>query len=249
MKKGNPNTASTGKAFTWIALGILILGGSMIVSMLWQKNLRIQSIEVKGNYFTSTDDILAAYPIPLHSHSDSLDLGTLVQELESLDYIQKVTPYINALGTLTVTVVERSPIALLIDGDNEIYIDAFGVKLPIIPSKQLNLPLVYGFDSTMNSDTISLKEFTQIRNFLVSAKNNQFGWITISEVAFDPLEGVIALSHENGVQLLFGTNNFDEKLQKWETFYSKVIAYKGIQTMQKIDLRFVDQIITQEEES
>jgi cell division septal protein FtsQ len=249
VKKGNPNTTSSRKAFTWMAIVIFILVGSMIVSMLWQQNLRIQSIQVKGNHFTSEDDILAAYSIPLNSRSDGLDLGALVQELESLDYVQKVIPYINALGTLIITVVERTPIALLIDGDNESYIDAYGVKLPIIPTKQHNLPLVYGFDATMDSSTISSQEFTQIRDFLVSAKNNQFGWITISEVAFDPLEGVIALSHENGVKLLFGKDNFDQKLQKWETFYSKVIAYKGIQTMQKIDLRFVDQIITQEEES
>ena len=80
----------------------------------------------------------------------------------------------------------------------------------------------------------------------MSALNNQFGWVTISEVIYDEYEGVIAMSHENGVKLLFGTDDYDQKFKNWEVFYSEVIAYKGIQAMQQIDLRFTDQVITRE---
>ena len=48
-------------------------------------------------------------------------------------------------------------------------------------------------------------------------------WTTLSEVAFNPIEGVVALSHENGVKLLFRTESFTNKLANWELFYTQVI--------------------------
>lgn len=99
----------------------------------------------------------------------------------------------------------------------------------------------------MNSDTLSSEAFVQIRDFLVSALNNPLGWTTISEIAFDPYDGVVALSHENGVKLLFGRNEFDIKLRNWEAFYADIISVKGINSMQQVDLRFTNQVVTRED--
>lgn len=70
--------------------------------------------------------------------------------------------------------------------------------------------------------------------------------MTISEVAYNKEEGVVALSQENGVKLLFGSNDFRIKLENWEAFYTEVIRVKGIQTMQQVDLRFTNQVVTRE---
>ncbi len=246
MSKKNSNSTSSNKVLPWAALVILILGGSIITAMYWQQNLRVKTVVVEGNYFTPVDDVVSVSGIQIGVHPDSLDLGTAIQRIESLDYVHNATLYVDALGKVKITTRERFPIALLIQGDNEIYVDAHGVKLPIIQEKQRNLPLVYGFDARLNADTLSSEEFYQVRDFLVSAIRNQFGWATISEVVYDPNDGVIALSHENGVKLVFGQNDFDQKFKNWEVFYSEVIAYKGIQTMQQVDLRFADQVVTRE---
>ncbi len=249
MSKTKTHSVSTKKVLPWAALVILILGGSIMTAMYWKQNLRVNSIVVEGNYFTPTENVISISGIEVGVHPDSLDLGNAIQRIETLDYVHHATPYVDALGKVKITTRERFPIALLIQGDQEIYVDAYGVKLPIIPEKQRNLPLVYGFDAKMNSDTLSSLEFNQVRDFLVSAIRNQFGWATISEVVYDPNEGVIALSHENGVKLLFGQNDFDQKFKNWEAFYSEVITYKGIQSMQQVDLRFADQVVTREVES
>ena len=246
MIKNTSHNTSTSKVLPWAALVILILGGSIITAMYWQQNLRVKLVAVEGNYFTPAEDVISASGIDIGVHPDSLDLDGAMMRIESMDYIQSATPYVDALGKVKITTRERFPIALLIQGNNEIYVDAYGVKLPIIEDKQRNLPLVYGFDARMNTDTLSSQEFIQVRDFLVSAIRNQFGWATISEVVYDPNDGIIALSHENGVKLIFGQNDFDQKFKNWEVFYSEVIAYKGIQTMQQVDLRFTDQVVTRE---
>jgi hypothetical protein len=88
--------------------------------------------------------------------------------------------------------------------------------------------------------------FLQVRDFLMKAKINGFGWTTISEVAFDQTDGVVALSQENGVKLIFGRNDFEMKLDNWKAFYKQVVRTKGIQTMQQVDLRFSNQVVTRE---
>jgi hypothetical protein len=65
-------------------------------------------------------------------------------------------------------------------------------------------------------------------------------------VVFDEIDGVVALSHENGVKLLFGRNEFETKLENWKAFYTEVIRTKGIDAMRQVDLRFTNQVVTHE---
>jgi hypothetical protein len=134
----------------------------------------------------------------------------------------------------------------LVGGAVERYTDAEGVQLPVLTGKTVDVPLMYGFSSIRQTDTLKTTDFIQLARFLEEAKEHNFAWATLSEVAFDPQEGVVALSHENGVKLLFGTDSFTNKLANWELFYTQVIRETGIARIAQIDLRFNDQIITRE---
>lgn len=134
---------------------------------------------------------------------------------------------------------------MIINGSERIYVDAEGVKLPILEGKTRDVPLLYGYN-TNKSDTLKRDGFLQVRNFLMQAKIDGFGWATISEVAFDKDIGVVALSYENGVKLIFGQNEFELKLDNWKAFYAQVVKTKGINKMQQVDLRFTNQVVTRE---
>lgn len=239
----------TKKVLPWAALTLLFLGSSFIAAHYWQQNLKVESVLVEGNYFTTTDEIVEVAAIELGTKPDSINLSLVSEAVTKLDYIHSVIPYIDAIGRVKLTIRERLPIALLVKGSSELYVDAYGVKLPVIAGKNQNVPLVYGFNAQSTRDTLNTESFKQVRDFLVQAMNNPFTWATISEVVYTPYEGVVALSHENGVKLLFGHHQFAEKIENWEIFYTEVIRSKGIQSMQQIDLRFIDQVVTREVDS
>jgi cell division septal protein FtsQ len=224
----------------------MVIGIAVLAALYWNRNVTVNEMEITGNYYTTSEEIEAKAAVPFGIQPDSLDLQGLVDRVESLHYVQKVTPYIEPSGDLDLTIHERQPIALLIKGSDRVYVDAEGVRLPILEGKTLDLPLVYGFRAAVLRDTLQTKEFQQIRDFLVGARINKFGWATISEVAYNKEEGVVALSHENGVKLIFGNNDFETKLRNWEAFYSDVIRTKGIRHMQQVDLRFMNQVVTRE---
>lgn len=223
----------------------MVTGIAVLAAMYWNRNVTIQDVQVNELYFTEYEEIKKAAAVPMGIKPDSLNLDALIQRVEKLDYIRSATPYVEPSGDLQINVSEREPIALLVSGSNRKYVDAEGVRLPILEGKTRNVPLLYGY-SAISTDTIKTESFVQVRDFLMQAKIDGFGWTTISEVVFDEAEGVVALSHENGVKLIFGRNDFETKLENWKAFYAQVVKTKGIDAMRQVDLRFTNQVVTRE---
>lgn len=223
----------------------MVTGIAVLAAMYWNRNVTVQEVKVNDLTFTQYEDIKHAAAVPMGIKPDSLDLTEVSQRVERLDYVRSVVPYIEPNGNLRLNVSERLPIALLINGSGKMYVDAEGVRLPILDTQTQDVPILYGFNTSV-TDTLKNEPFLQVRDFLMKAKIDGFGWTTISEVAFDETDGVVALSHENGVKLLFGRNNFEHKLENWKAFYAQVIKTKGIQSMQQVDLRFTNQVVTRE---
>ncbi|MFY0683671.1 MAG: cell division protein FtsQ/DivIB [Balneola sp.] len=224
----------------------MVVGIAVLAAIYWNKNVTVDEVTFSGNTMTDSEELYKTANVPLGIHPDSLDLSGVVNRVEKIDYVKTAIPYIEPSGELNIQITERKPIALLIENERKVYVDSEGIKLPLIDGKSFDLPLVYGFNASANNDTLNSQAFKQISSFLLDAQRNKFGWITISEVAYNEEEGVVALSQENGVKLLFGSNDFQTKLENWEAFYTEVIRVKGIQAMQQVDLRFTNQVVTRE---
>ncbi len=229
----------------WLTFIAMLCALAVITAAYWDNTLTVQQITVQGLHFTEEAEILNIAGNSIGINTDSLALQTLVTAISQLNYVKTVVPFVEPNGTLRLNITEREPIALLIDGSKRVYTDEDGVKLPIVAGKNRNVPLLYGFSAEAD-DTLNSTAFLQIKDFLVQARANGFGWATISEVAFDESQGVVALSHENGVKLVFGRNDFSLKLENWEAFYAQVILTKGINSMREVDLRFINQVVTHE---
>ncbi|MGN8226151.1 cell division protein FtsQ/DivIB [Gracilimonas sp. BCB1] len=239
------NQGSNKSLLPWITTVLMVTGIAVLAALYWNRNVTVQDVQVNSLYYTDYEQLKQAADIPLGIKPDSLDLNEVVQRVEKLDYVRSVKPYIEPSGDLRLTVAERQPIALLVNGPDRMYVDAEGVRLPILDGKTQDVPLLYGYSAT-SDDTIKTEDFAQVRDFLMRAKIDGFGWTTISEVVYDETDGVVALSHENGVKLLFGRNDFQTKLENWKAFYTEVIRTKGIQAMRQVDLRFTNQVVTHE---
>lgn len=232
------------KAMSWIA-GALLLAGLGVIGGFWlDQNTRISGVEFRQNHFTPEQDLLGVIDPPEGELADSIDVSGMFASLKSLPYVDDVSLSMNRRGILTFTVREHEPLAMLVNGSQRSYVSRSGVVLPLIPGKASDVPLVYGFSAGAPADTLQSDSFRQVSDFLQEARENEFGWITISEVTWNEREGVVALSHENGVRLVFGQDQFRERLRNWEAFYGEVVAVKGIGSFNRIDLRFRNQIVT-----
>lgn len=232
------------KNVIWVLLSLALLTVAVLGGLYIEKKTRIDAVNFEGNYYTDTESLENALDSPVGMLADSVAFDSLFMELKTLPYVDDVTVSMGIRGTLTFSIYEREPFAMLVDGNRRVYLAAGGIKLPVVPEKVRDVPLVYGFSANPLKDTLKTDEYKQVEDFLVAAKDNDLGWITISEVSWNDSEGVVALTYENGVKLLFGRNQFKEKMKNWEAFYTDVISKKGMGSFSSIDLRFRDQIVT-----
>lgn len=228
----------------WIFLSLALLTGAVLGGLYIESNTQIEAVKFEGNYYTDVESLENALESPVGMYADSVSFENLFMDLKTLPYVKDATVSMGIRGTLTFRIYEREPFALLVDGNRKVYLSEGGLKLPIIPEKVKDVPLVYGFSARSLKDTLKSDSYRQVEDFLIAAKENDLGWITISEVSWNESEGVVALTYENGVKLLFGRDLFEEKIKNWEAFYTDVVSQKGMGSFTSIDLRFKDQIVT-----
>jgi cell division septal protein FtsQ len=209
----------------------------------------IRDVVVSGVVFTSEKAILEAAQISHGTHVDSIQFLPAIARLERLPYVNKAGIRVSATGRMTISVTEREPIGLFLQGSRRFYIDAQGVKLPITPGKSINVPLVYGIPIGGLRDTLKSAEFLLLRDFLVTARQYPVAAHTLSEVAWTTNEGIIALSSENGIKVIFGSDRFPNGLRNWDMFYTQVVSRRGPDQFTQIDLRYQGQVVTRETKS
>jgi cell division septal protein FtsQ len=228
----------------WIFLSLALLTGAILGGLYIESNTIIEAVKFEGNYYTDSESLENALESPVGMYADSISFDSLFMDLKTLPYVKDATVSMGIRGTLTFRIREREPFAMLVDGNRRVYLSEGGIRLPVIPEKVKDVPLVYGFSARSLKDTLKSDSYRQVEDFLIAVKENELGWITISEVSWNESEGVVALTYENGVKLLFGRDQFEEKIKNWEAFYTDVVSTKGIGSFTSIDLRFKDQIVT-----
>lgn len=231
---------------SWIAAVTLIAGLAVIAGIYFEQNTRITGIEFNGQYYTDEQELVEKIESPVGILADSVNYTKLFSELNTLPYVKDLRVNMTMRGKLSFTVIEHQPIALLVNNSDRSYVAKGGVKLPIIPERAPDVPLVYGFPALFSSDTLKTDAWKEVEEFLTTAKQSNITWNTISEVAWNEYEGVVALSHENGVRLVFGRELYANRLKQWEIFYSEVVSRKGISAFRSIDLRYRNQIVAHE---
>lgn len=248
-KEKGTDTASTSSSspLPWIAGAIFTLGLAVMAGLYLSSTMTIERVQFSGNHFVSTSD-LEKIKVPTGIKPDSMDFGRIMNRFEQIPYVKQADISVEPSGNLMVNVTERQPIALLAEGDKKIYVDQEGIRLPMVLGKTVDLPILYGFSAAPMNDTLKSKAFKTASEFLMSVRKNKVSNATISEVAWTKKEGIVALTNQNGVKLVFGKGDFDTRLRNWEAFYGEIIKQKGIEKMRSIDLRFEGQIVTREKE-
>lgn len=235
---------SGGRLF--IAVLILAIAGGISLGTYSNRMANVKSIEVSGNWFTESAAIITKAGIPINVSPDSISFIETIVRIESLPYVKEAMLRKRPSGKMEINVTERQPIGLLINGSRHHYFDEDGVILPIIAGKPVDVPLVYGLGAGSIADTLKSEGFRDIRNFLIIARNDIVAASTLSEIVWTKDEGIVALSTENGIRIVFGNVNPEEGIRNWNLFYTQVIAVRGSSQFNSVDLRFDGQIVTKE---
>lgn len=245
-ENNNKASVKSFNAMPWVAGAVLMVGLAALAGLYWNKTMTVKNVSFQGLYFLTEEELGSKVQIPTGVKPDSLDFLSIIKQVEEIPYVKYADVQVEPGGNLVIEITERKPIALLANGNEKIYVDQDGIRLELKLGKSVDVPILYGFEAKPMQDTLKSKAFYAVRDFLTEVQKQQVSNATISEVAWTKDQGVVALTNENGVKLVFGKNDFKTRLRNWEAFYGEVIKTKGIASMREIDLRFRGQIVTQE---
>lgn len=231
----------------YVFLAVIAVGIAIYTGYISQQSMSITQVTVEGTYFVKPEAVIRQVHLKKGINADSLNYLKIITSVEKLPYVKQAYLHIVPPHELVVRVEERQPAAMLVNGQNKIYVDLDGVKLPIIEGKSRNVPLVYGFRASGAGDTLKSDDFESVADFLKAANQYPLAKAMISEIVCTPDDGIVALTQPDGVKLIFGKKNFDRKFSYWKAFYRQVISGKGLSHFYSVDLRYRGQVVTRDE--
>ncbi|MCX7983802.1 MAG: FtsQ-type POTRA domain-containing protein [Bacteroidetes bacterium] len=232
-----------------IGLGVLlaVVVGAVCMAHVWKTSLVVKQCVVEGNRLVASNEIVQLMGVQPGIPLFKVDLSEVQANVLNHYYVKEAIVKRNLPHTITVTVVERVPIAILNVG-TLCYIDEEGIVLPsTISTKILDLPLISNVQSVekvLLGTRVTSESLTEALQLLRLMKEmNRVLFHNISEIVLENNGDLKLITAENCVPIFIGRGNIEEKFVKLEAFWNQVLQVRGTGTVQYIDVRFSNQIV------
>jgi cell division protein FtsQ len=213
----------------------------------WKSSLVVKKILVAGNRVVDTNEILQLAHVTPGEKIYDLDLMVIQRNVESHYFLKDVMVERDLPSTIKISVVERTPIAMMNTADL-LYIDPDGVVLPHSISRELfDLPVISNLPAGSNiavGTTLRNPDVLEALDILSTARMvSKELYYLISEIRLRNGGDIVLYTADGGVPILYGRGDSPGKLVRLETFWNSVVRERGTASLQYIDLRFQDQIV------
>jgi cell division protein FtsQ len=239
-----------GKKVYWTFALLSVIAITMwLGTMRWKDHLTVSGIIVEGEHILTKDEIVKLSQVSLKTKMYDVDLSGIEANIEKNHFVKNVAVTRDAPGVMRISVVERTPIALLLgSGGDMLSVDEEGYVLPHASSQSMfDLPIISGVDSlgavavgqrTPQTDVVAAIEVLRASQMV---SNELFH--TISEVRIHNGHDMVLYSADAGVPILFGRGDAVKKMVKLDAFWKKFVAEGSVQDIRYIDVRFDDQVV------
>ena len=241
------------------AIFLLFLSTSLIFSIIYgsinwceyKELFNIDSIEVKGCYILTPQEVIKIVGISSETNILDLDLSSIQTKLEESPYIKAAIISKQFPNYLEILIKERVPICY-INHDNLALIDGEGIALPL-PKKHLetNLPVISGFDS----DSLIYKlgylvpneELLNVVNIINETIHfSPELYSEISEIHYQKNSNFTLYTIDGGTPIYLGKENLSKQINILAQFQCLLYNKRFLNDYQYIDLRWKKQIIAKE---
>lgn len=246
----------TVKPMRYRSVGIatfFVLAGIAAIAVLaaeWRQNVVGVELDVNGLAITSSGQIRKAAGLTDSSSLARLDLHEIRHAILGNPFVKDVDVSRDPPRTLKVQVVERTPIALLLNVQTKDWlIDEDGFVLPAQESASLHdLPVLTEVENIRELKPGVRIVNARIRNALrvlkaAQALNPDYLHL-FSEVNLSQRKDLVFYTLEGGVPVIFGSaREIPEKLRSFAAFWENVVMKYDPSSLEYIDVRWKEQVV------
>jgi cell division protein FtsQ len=249
----NPKANKIIRNILWLsfAIAMVVLLGAA-VQLKNRQLLTTVKVTIEGaeeHLFVDEKDILAIInqkqninQLPLHK----IPLQQLEKNIEATAWVKNAEIFINNKKELEINIQERQPIARIFAKQGySFYVDSTGKILPLSEKLSARVPMFTGFGGNIfklsSPDSLVLQQIINISKAIVvdSFFMAQTAQIDITPQATFELIPTIG----NHIVTLGYANDIASKLHRLLTFYKKAWLQTGINTYEKIDVQYSNQVV------
>ncbi|HEU4685437.1 MAG TPA: FtsQ-type POTRA domain-containing protein [Nitrospira sp.] len=238
------------RLFVTVGVASLMWGGYVAtghIGPILQRGLEIREIKIEGVHHIARQEVLDRLALKKGLALHQVSLSYLAERLRSVAWIKEATLERLPLHTLRITVVERTPAAIIRIAADHFLADEEGVVLERLgPQDEPTLPLLSGIETRP-----LLQGETRVRRSIQSA-------IELAKAMAHSVEGRVEIDLSNpfnlvasakGVRFQFGEEGL---LEQWQRFQMvKAVFRPGAlegrrRETGEIDLRYDNRVIVRE---
>lgn len=239
-----------GRTGLGLILMSLLLAGMLAVTLganAWKKDLPVRSVTVEGNAILSTAEILKIADIPKNARLFDLDLAAVRSRLQQNPFVRTVSVNREGSSGVLIDLEERVPLAAVVS-DQLLYVDDEGYVLPAARSDRMyDLPVLTGAlpagDCRPGRRIAKSAVLQALDLLLLSREFSDELYRGISEISVREDGDLILYTSDAGVPVIIGQGDLPVKLAKFNGFWREIVARRGPQQLQYVDLRFEDQVV------
>jgi cell division protein FtsQ len=205
------------------------------------------NIEASGLTQVSRDQMLPVFGEDIGRNIFFVPLSERRRQLEEIPWIERATVMRLLPNRISVSVVERQPVAFARQGQQIGLVDANGVLLFMPPAmmaqKHYSFPVVTGIDAGDSSDSRQARMKVFLRLLAELDANGQKLSTQISEIDLTDPEDARVLMPEQGTDVLahFGEDHFLERYQRYKAHINE--WRQQYPKLEAVDLRYDRQAV------
>ncbi len=236
------------KKYAFITLNSIILVTLLYCSLLYAQHINLFSQEkvvILGNKYVKQNIILGAMNMDTEESIFSYDLGTLQDNVESIEFIKSVKVSRILPSTLMIQVLERSPVILVLLDDEKYFFDV--EQTPLLASKEAINFFPVPIMTFENNNPLKLGDFelTKALRFVNKTKaiHNEL-YTNLSEVRYK--NNNLSLITDERTKIDLGDNEALYKISILKEFQHTVKDKRSLNDYAYINLIIDNQIIVRE---
>ena len=239
-----------------IAVMLVIAGalaGLAVYAAQWKKSLWIKDVVISGNRVYPVEELMQKAEGVVGKNLDSLDSSVLINSYTALPYVKHTDVIKELNGIVRITLEERIPMALTANGDKVQVIDTEGYILPFrsLPVPLDGVPRVSGIRKRQTKGErlpkMHERSFSVLSEMIQAVAASEYARLLIRQVALSEENNTYFTTAGSPTRFIVGNGgNYKEKLKKFEIFWQKVVAKKGLDRYATVDLRFRDRVFAVE---
>jgi len=232
------------------ALALVVALG--VFGWRWQASMRVAAIDLVGAAHAPPDTLRALTRVDTGAVLYDVAPVLVADRVRRHPWVQDASVMRLPTGTLRISVTERTPAALAMadDGTPAFYVDRHGFCMPLPEGASYDVPLLYGLaDAYSPTRPVAHDVVRDVLGALPASDARDL----VAELAVQP-DSTLRLytrptSAHGAIRVEMGQDAIGQKLSRLQAFWTQAVQPRPDTRFMRIDLRFDNQIVTEEEPS